>query len=87
MDHNRYNLDYTDKNLFLDLRKIDDSNEYIQTLEIFAEFSSELETIDENSINKNNPILEKYGIEWLEKSLNDMSLISSFMDIVKEKNE
>ncbi|RUT50516.1 hypothetical protein [Campylobacter fetus] len=87
MGHNRYNLDYTDKNLFLDLRKIDDSNEYIQTLEIFAKFSSELETIDENSINKNNPILEKYGIEWLEKSLNDMSLISSFMDIVKEKNE
>ncbi|WP_181021434.1 hypothetical protein [Campylobacter hyointestinalis] len=84
MGHNSYNLDYSDQNLFHDLHSIDDNIEYIATLEIFAEFASELEKIDENLIVENNPILEKYGIEWLKKSIDDISLISSFIDTVKE---
>ncbi|EAK0826869.1 hypothetical protein A0W86_04625 [Campylobacter fetus] len=84
MGYNPYNLDYSDQNLFHDLHSIDNSIEYIATLEIFAEFASELEKIDENLIVGNNPILEKYGIEWLKKSIDNMSLISSFIDTVKE---
>lgn len=84
MGYNPYNLDYSDQNLFHYLHSIDNSIEYKATLEIFAEFASELEKIDENLIVGNNPILEKYGIEWLEKSIEDMSLISSFIDTVKE---
>ncbi|HDX6289660.1 TPA: hypothetical protein RPW21_001488, partial [Campylobacter fetus subsp. venerealis] len=54
-------------------------------LEIFAEFANELEKIDENSISENNQILEKYGTEWLKKSIDDMSLISDYIETLRKK--
>ncbi|ABK83391.1 TPA: hypothetical protein RPW15_000042 [Campylobacter fetus subsp. venerealis] len=85
MGHSSYNLDYSDQKLFHDLHSIDDSSEYIATLEIFAEFANELEKIDENSISENNQILEKYGTEWLKKSIDDMSLISDYIETLRKK--
>lgn len=70
-----------DLEVFEKIRNIDTGKEYGIRLEIFAEFAYELL----NEKEQNNPILDKFGLEWLKNGYEDMLNIVSFIDEFKGK--
>lgn len=72
----------SDDEIFKKLKEFD-SGEYELALEIFADFYYTA-IDDENKIASNNPLLKKYGKEWLKRSYADMQLIVSMIDEFKE---
>ena len=72
----------SDDEIFKKLKEFD-SGEYELALEIFADFYYTV-IDDEDKIASNNPLLEKYGKEWLKRSYGDMQLIVSMIDELKE---
>ena len=72
----------SDDEIFKKLKEFD-SGKYELALEVFAYFYYTV-IDDEDKIASNNPLLEKYGKEWLKRSYGDMQLIVSMIDELKE---
>ena len=72
----------SDDAIFKKLKELD-SGKYELVLEVFAYFYYTV-IDDEDKIASNNPLLEKYGKEWLKRSYGDMQLIVSMIDELKE---
>ena len=81
-DFKRYTNTDDIKDMFVAIGKYDTQKKYKILLANFEKFTMEILNLDDNNLMRNNPIIEKYGIEWLEAGLDATVNISDFLEMV-----